>query len=185
GAFCSFMFLIISLTTNQKFVLYLCAVVFGSCLGFIPYNWHKAKTFLGECGSSVIGFSLAGISVIGWWAEQNPVVSLSVPLMILSVPIYDMIYITISRIKNGSVRSFKEWLEYVGKDHLHHRLLKLGFNVPQAVIFILLLTFTAGFYSLLLKYLNVNNITAIFILFHALLIFVLVSIIMYIGREKA
>lgn len=184
GAFCSLMFLVISLTTGQKFVLYLCSVILGSCLGFIPYNWHKAKTFLGECGSSVIGFSLASISVIGWWAEKNPVVSLSVPIMILSVPIYDMIYITISRIRNGLVKNFKEWLEYVGKDHLHHRLLKLGFSVPQSVIFILLITFTAGFYSLLLKYLNVTNITATLILFHALLIFVLISIMMYIGREK-
>lgn len=183
GAFCSLMFLIISLTTQQKFISYLCATILGSCLGFIPYNWHKAKTFLGECGSSVIGFSLAGVSVVGWWAEKNPIISLSIPVMILSVPIYDMIYITISRIRNGLVKNFKEWLEYVGKDHLHHRLLKLGFSMPQAVLFILLLTFTAGYYSILLKYINATSITVIFILFHALLIFVLISIIMYVGAK--
>ncbi len=184
GAFCSLLFLFISLTTGQKFVSYLCAVVLGSCLGFLPYNWHKAKTFLGECGSSVIGFSLAAISVIGWWAEKNPIVSLSVPVLILSVPIYDMIYITISRIKNKRVTSFKQWLEYTGKDHIHHRLLKLGFNVPQAVLFILLTTLCTGFYSIVLKFIPYTDITAGFILLQAVLIFVLLSFIMYVGRER-
>jgi len=105
-------------------------------------------------------------------------------VLILSVPIYDMIYITISRIKNKRVTSFKQWLEYTGKDHIHHRLLKLGFNVPQAVLFILLTTLCTGFYSIVLKFIPYTDITAGFILLQAVLIFVLLSFIMYVGRER-
>lgn len=184
GAFCSGMFLVIALTTGQKHVGYLCATLLGCCLGFLPYNWYKAKTFLGECGATLIGFMLASISVIGWWAEQRPIVSLSVPVLILSVPIYDMVYITLSRIRNGKVKSIKEWLEYTGKDHIHHRLLKLGFTVPQAVGFILLVTLCAGFYALFIKHFSLTDATAILVLFQAFLIFVMLSLMMIVGGKK-
>ncbi len=184
GSFCSFLFLLISLLTNQKYVSYISSALMGACLGVLPYNWHKAKTFLGDCGANFIGFILASISVVGWWAEKNPVVSLSTPVLILGVPIYDMIYITISRIKNKKVRNFKEWIEYVGKDHIHHRLLNLNFSVPSAVGMILLITFCLGLYSIILRYTQATDIIAMIILFQAFLIFVLLSIIMVSGRER-
>jgi UDP-GlcNAc:undecaprenyl-phosphate GlcNAc-1-phosphate transferase len=95
-----------------------------------------------------------------------------------------MIYITISRIKNKKVRNFKEWIEYVGKDHIHHRLLNLNFSVPSAVGMILLITFCLGLYSIILRYTQATDIIAMIILFQAFLIFVLLSIIMISGRER-
>ncbi|MCS7151452.1 MAG: undecaprenyl/decaprenyl-phosphate alpha-N-acetylglucosaminyl 1-phosphate transferase [Endomicrobia bacterium] len=184
GAFCSTIFLVIALTTGQKHLSYLCAVVAGSCLGFLPYNWYKAKTFLGECGATVVGFMLASISVIGWWSEEKPIVSLTVPVLVLSVPIYDMIYITISRIVRGEIRSVKEWLEYTGKDHIHHRLLNLGFPVPYAVVFILLTTLSVGFYSLFIKYFCPNDFTAVLLLVQVSLVFILITIIMITSAKK-
>ncbi|MCX7956851.1 MAG: undecaprenyl/decaprenyl-phosphate alpha-N-acetylglucosaminyl 1-phosphate transferase [Endomicrobia bacterium] len=184
GMLCGIFFLAISLLTSQKNIGFISSCLIGSCLGFLFYNWHPAKIFLGDCGSSLIGFILASISVMGWWAESNPLVSLSVPVLILSVPIYDMVYITISRIKNKQVRNFKEYIEYVGKDHIHHRLLKLGFNVPQAVFFVLLLSITTGFYSLIMKQVFTKDISSIVVLIQASLIFIMISVIMYVGREK-
>jgi len=185
GSFCSFLFLLISLLTNQKYVSYISATLMGACLGVLPYNWHKAKTFLGDCGANFIGFILASISVVGWWAENNPIVSLSTPVLILGVPIYDMIYITISRIKNKKVRNLKEWIEYVGKDHMHHRLLNLNFSVPSSVGIILLITFCLGLYSIILRYTQATDIIAMIVLFQTFLIFVLLSLIMVSGREKS
>jgi len=184
GSFCSFLFLLISLLTNQKYVSYISAALMGACLGVLPYNWHKAKTFLGDCGANFIGFILASISVVGWWAENNPIVSLSTPVLILGVPIYDMIYITISRIRNKKVRNFREWIEYVGKDHIHHRLLNLNFSIPSAVGIVLLITLCLGLYSIILRYTHATDIIAMVVLFQALLIFILLSLIMISGREK-
>ncbi|MCS7230825.1 MAG: MraY family glycosyltransferase [Elusimicrobiota bacterium] len=183
GSFCALLFLVLSLLTGQKHISYLSSSLLGACLGFLPYNWHKAKIFLGDCGASIIGFSLAAISVVGWWAEKNPVVSLSTPVLILSVAIYDMIYITISRIKNKQVKNLKEWIEYVGKDHLHHRLLKLGFSVPQTVGFVVLVSFCIGLYSVIIRYSCVNDFVAFLILFQTFLIFCILSLIMYVGRK--
>ncbi len=184
GSFCSFMFLIISLLTNQKYVSYISATLMGACLGVLPYNWYKAKTFLGDCGANFIGFILASVSVVGWWAEKNPIVSLSTPVLILSIPIYDMIYITISRIKNKKVKNLKEWLEYVGKDHIHHRLLNLNFSVPSAVGIILLITFCLGIYSIILRYSCATDTIAVMILIQTTIIFVILSIIMFSGKER-
>jgi len=183
GFFCSLIFLFLSLLTGQKHVSYLSAVLVGASLGFLPYNWYKAKIFLGDSGAVVIGYILAAISVIGWWAEKNPVVSLSTPVLILGVPIYDMIYITISRIKNKQVRSFKEWIEYVGKDHIHHRLLNLNFSVPSSVGIILLITFCLGLYTIILRYGIFSDVLAIAVLFQASLIFIILSIFMATGRK--
>jgi UDP-GlcNAc:undecaprenyl-phosphate GlcNAc-1-phosphate transferase len=184
GVFCSFTFLFLSLLTGQKYVSYLSAVLLGASLGFLPYNWHKAKIFLGDSGSTVIGFMLASISIIGWWAEKNPIVSLSTPVLILGVPIYDMIYITISRIKNKQVKNFKEWIEYVGKDHIHHRLLNLGFSVPASVGMILLISFCLSLYTILMKFTVFNDKLAVVTLSQAGLIFVILSIFMVAGRRR-
>ena len=104
----------------------------------------KDYMFLGDSGSTFIGFVLASLAVYGGWATNNPAVAISTPLLILGVPIFDIIYITISRIKNGQVRNLKEWIEYVGKDHFHHRLLHLGLTVPTAAAFIILVNIILG-----------------------------------------
>lgn len=184
GSFCSFLFLLISILTHQKYVSYISAALMGACLGVLPYNWHKAKTFLGDCGATFIGFMLAAISVVGWWAEKNPIVSLSTPVLILGVPIYDMIYITISRIQKKKVKSFKEWIEYVGKDHIHHRLLNLNFSISAAVGIILLITLCLGLYSIILRYSQATDPVAIIIIIQTTIIFILLSVIMVSGREK-
>ena len=184
GIFCSFIFLGLSLLTQQQYVSYLSAVLLGTSLGFLPYNWYKAKIFLGDSGSAIVGFMLAAISVIGWWAEKNPVVSLSTPVLILSVPIYDIVYITISRIKNKQVRNLKEWIKYVGKDHIHHRLLNLGFSVPVSVLIILLISFCLSLYTIVIRYAVFTDKIALVILFQSMLIFTILSIFMIVGKKK-
>lgn len=95
GIFCSGIFLVLSVLTGQKFLGYIVATLIGSCLGFLHYNWNPAKIFLGDSGSTLIGFVLAAVSVVGFWAEKNVIIAASTPLLILGVPIYDIIYTTI------------------------------------------------------------------------------------------
>jgi len=181
GIFCSLIFLLISWQTQQNYITYITASLIGSCLGFLPYNWTKAKIFLGDCGATFIGFMLAGISVMGTWAENNPVIALSTPLLILAIPIFDVIYTTISRIKNKSVKNLKQWLEFVGKDHFHHRLLKFGFNIEQTVGFIIFLNLAFGLSALIIR--QTGTFGAIILLIQSVVILLIVVILMLAARE--
>ncbi|MFN3967178.1 MAG: glycosyltransferase family 4 protein, partial [Endomicrobiia bacterium] len=182
GILCSLFFFFIALPTEQKFLAWICIALIGACAGFLPYNWHKAKIFLGDSGATFIGFVLAGIAVIGTWAENNPIVALSTPILVLGVPIFDMIYTTISRIRNKKVKTIKQWLEYVGKDHFHHRLMKLGLNVPKSVGFIILVNLCLGLSALIIR--GTGTLGSILLLFQACGIFTIVVILMLLGRER-
>jgi len=181
GIFCSLIFFLIAWPTEQKFLAYMNISLIGSCAGFLPYNWSKAKIFLGDSGSTLIGFLLAGMAVMGGWAENNSLVALSTPLLILAVPIFDMTYITISRIKNGHVKTLKQWLDYVGKDHLHHRLIKIGLSVPWTVGFIILVNLCFGLASLTIR--ESGSKGSIILLIQSLSILSIVVVLMIVGRE--
>jgi len=61
---------------------------------------------------------------------------LILPILILGVPIFDTTFITITRFADGRIRTFREWLEYAGRDHIHHRLLNIGLSRFDSVIFL-------------------------------------------------
>ena len=88
---------------------------------------------MGDGGSNFLGFIIAVVGIYVSWAYNNPFVSFFAPIIICGILIFDMIYITVSRIKNERVKNLKEWVEYTGKDHLHHRLIDIGFSVRNAV----------------------------------------------------
>lgn len=183
GLVCAALFLLVGWETRQSALALLTAALAGACLGFLPFNWHPAATFLGDGGATVIGFLLASVAVWGSWSEGNPVVSFSTPLLILSIPIFDMIYITFSRIKNDQVRSVREWLEYVGTDHLHHRLLKLGMTQRQAVLFVLALNLALGMSALAIRSPSGQAETG-YLLAQSVLIFGIIATLMLVGRER-
>jgi len=125
GALIAFFLGVVAFQTAQPFIGWVAVAMMGSCVGFLPYNFKikgKATIFLGDAGSTVIGFILACVAVYGDWAEGNPVVALISPLLIFWLLIFDMVHITFDRILTGKVLSFRQWIDYVGKDHLHHRL---------------------------------------------------------------
>lgn len=187
GVVCMTLFFIIGWHLRQTYLAYLTIALTGACVGFLPYNYRflsgkRASIFLGDSGSTVIGFLLASVAVMGSWAVKDPVVSFSTPLLVLGVPIFDMIYTTISRFKNGSVRTIKEWLEFVGKDHFHHRLVTLGLLEKHAVMFILLITFCLGLGAIVIR--QLKGFWAIFLLLQSIIIFFIITILMRLGRQR-
>jgi UDP-GlcNAc:undecaprenyl-phosphate GlcNAc-1-phosphate transferase len=181
----SFFIGVVAFQTYQPFLGWLAVAVMGGCLGFLPSNFRAekpAEIFLGDSGSNFLGFTLAAITVMGEWSEKSLVSSLVTPVLIFSVLIYDMIYITVSRIVTGKVHNIKEWLDYVGKDHLHHRLADLLHSRKKSVLFILLLTFTLGFNALLLR--DSDAISAVILLSQALCILVVITIIEIAGNRN-
>lgn len=180
-AICSLCFFIVAAITHQAYIGFLTIALAGSCLGFLKFNFKPATIFLGDSGSTFLGFTLAGIAVMGGWAEKNPKVALSLPILILSVFIFDLIYITIARSLDGKVRNLKEWIEYTGKDHLHHRLVNLGFMETETVLFIYLIAACLGISGINLK--TIGDLKIYFELLQGLYIFIIVVILMLVGRK--
>ena len=74
---------IAALQTGQRYLMYLSAALVGACLGFLPYNFRpgRARIFLGDGGATFIGFTLAGLAVMGEWADQNSLIALLTPAL--------------------------------------------------------------------------------------------------------
>ena len=176
---------IVSFQTNQPFMGWIAIAVIGSCLGFFPFNFRPKKPaaiFLGDAGSTFLGFILAGLAIKGYWADNRPIVSFATPILIFWILIFDMTYITVERVIAGKVKTLKQWIDYVGTDHLHHRLYALLGDKKKAVLTIFLLSTTLGLSSIALR--NARMIDAIILVFQAFLIAIIVSVIEYAGRMK-
>ena len=185
SAIMAFFMGIVAFQTNQPFMGWIAVAMVGSCLGFLPYNFHfkrPASIFLGDTGSIFLGFTLAALAVKGNWSLHNPIVSFAAPVLIFWILIFDMTYITVERILTGKVKSFKDWIEYVGKDHLHHRLYTLLGDKRKAVLFIYFLCATLGISAIALR--NARPIDGILLISQAFLITVAISILEYSGRQR-
>ena len=183
GAIIAFFLGVTAFQTYQPFLGWIAAAMMGACIGFLPFNFRKngtAMIFLGDAGSTTIGFVLACVAVYGGWSN-NPIVALASPILIFWVLIFDMVHITIDRIVTGRVHNFQEWVDYVGKDHLHHRLAYVLGSTQKSVIFIFLLKFCLGAGAIALR--NARIIDAILLLSQAAIMVVLITILERRGRR--
>lgn len=177
----AFFFALILRGTGQHGVSAIAVILGASCLGFLPHNLRKIKMFMGDAGSTFIGFMIAGIAIMGNWAEDN-VVRISIPLLILGVPIFDMTFTTVMRIRDGKIRTIVEWMKYTGRDHFHHYLADLGFSPRGVVVFIWTITAAFGLSAVM-----VTNDTAwegVLTVLQALIIFGMIGTLMVAGRRR-
>jgi len=175
---------VVALDTSQPGLAWLAVAMIGACLGFLPFNFRfnkEALVFLGDGGSTFIGFTLACLAVKGNWADNNPIVSFSNPLLIFGVLIYDMIHITVERMVTGKVASVKQWIDYVGKDHLHHRLERVLGGRQASVAMIWVLTICLGLAAIVLR--RAGTAEAIMLLAQAALILIMITILEHQGRR--
>ncbi|MGM0830671.1 MAG: glycosyltransferase family 4 protein [Bacillota bacterium] len=113
---------------GDVFVMSLALILIVSTLGFLYFNFHPAKIFMGDTGALFLGYMIAVLSMLGF--KNVTMISLIVPLIILGVPISDTFFAIIRRIVNKSPLSAPD------KSHLHHCLLRIGFTHKQTVIII-------------------------------------------------
>jgi UDP-GlcNAc:undecaprenyl-phosphate GlcNAc-1-phosphate transferase len=185
GAVAALFFAIAALQTGQRYVMFLAAPLVGACLGFLPYNFRpgrQASIFLGDAGASFIGFTLAGLAVMGEWAQNDPVVALLTPILILAVPLFDIAYVGVMRIATGKVHSLGEWLAYTGKDHIHHRFEALGLNRVESVLLVVAIAATLGLSALLLKFATPPE--AALLLVQATCILTIIAVLEGVGRGR-
>ena len=118
----------------------------GALVGFLPYNFAPAKTFIGDTGSNFLGFALAVISILGS-AKTYTAVVIVLPLIVLGLPIFDTLMAIIRRIIKG--KSIKAVFK-ADKGHLHHRLLARGYSQKQAVILLYGISAILGIFAVIL-----------------------------------
>ena len=101
--------------------------VAGGCIGFLPYNFSPAKTFMGDGGALYLGYMIAVLSVISP-LKQATVVGALVPMLTLAVPIFDTVFAMLRRILNH------ESIMSADRGHLHHHLMAAGFGQRRSVL---------------------------------------------------
>ncbi|MGI6286440.1 putative undecaprenyl-phosphate N-acetylglucosaminyl 1-phosphate transferase [Moorella humiferrea] len=122
----------------------------ASVLGFLPFNFHPARTFMGDCGSMFLGFNLASLAVIGL-TKSATVISLFIPVVILGLPILDTFLAIVRRLYNHRPIFAPD------KGHLHHCLLAQGLTQRQAVAVIYLVNACLGASAVLLTRLTTDQ----------------------------
>lgn len=125
-----------TLRLGQWTVALLPLALAGVCAGFLPYNFHPARIFMGDIGAMTLGYLLAVSAIIGG-------AKLATALLVLGVPLMDMAWLIAWRILHGRSAAT------AGRDHLHHRLINLGFNQRQVVVFYYVLSIAFGSIALL------------------------------------
>lgn len=157
---------LVSFQTNQPQLGWFALAMLGACLGFLPYNFRAqapALIFLGDAGSTFMGFTLACLGIRGDWSAESQLVSVFTPILLFGVLIFDMLHTTIARIYTGKVRSFHEWVDYVGRDHIHHRLHQLFQCRKKAVLFILAICGCLGISAVIMRHVDVFHATLLVI----------------------
>ncbi len=179
SAIAATMYLLVSIQTNQYFWGLLSISLIGSLIGYLVFNRHPAKIFMGDSGSFFLGFTLATIGVMGGWSE-NPIKAAIVPIAVLSLPIFDLVFVIATRRFDGTTESIKDAIVYCGKDHIGHRLVGLGFTIRQSVRFIYLIAASIAFAALALRHASTIEAGLIF----TQMVFIYIIIIVFMSKRQ-
>lgn len=144
---------------GQVFVGGLALVLVGALLGFLVFNFPPAKIFMGDAGSLVIGFFVAILTLRTTYyreAESGRWYAVLMPLLVMAVPLYDFISVTLLRMAQGKS-------PFVGDtQHFSHRLKKRGLTDTQTVLTLYLATLCTGLGATFLNQVNPGGAILIF-----------------------
>ena len=135
--------IVIALLVQEINIAMILVALFGACLGFIPYNMNPAKIFMGDTGSTFLGYILATLSITGLF-KMYAIISFAVPFLILGLPIFDICFAFLRRIAHGQSPMQAD------RGHVHHRLIDMGFTQKQAVAIAYMLTAILGLAAVVL-----------------------------------
>ena len=143
---CLSLLIIFSLNGSPIIAIVLITALAGAIVGFLPFNFSPAKTFIGDTGSNFMGFSLSIIAILGV-AKTYTAIVLIAPIIVLALPIFDTLFAIVRRIVKG--KSIKAVLK-PDKGHLHHRLMQKGYTQKQAVLIMYGITAILGMFAIIL-----------------------------------
>ena len=143
---CLSLLMIFSLNGSPLISIILITALGGALVGFLPFNFNPARTFMGDTGSNFLGFCLSIISILGI-AKTYTAIVIVAPLIVLALPVFDTIFAIFRRmIKAKSIKAIMK----PDANHLHHKMLKKGFTQKQAVLIMYGLSATFGMFAIIL-----------------------------------
>lgn len=143
---CISLLIIFCLNGSPLIAIILITALIGALVGFLPFNFAPAKTFIGDTGSNFLGFMLAVISILGI-AKTYTLAVIILPVIVLGLPIFDVVWAIIRRIIKG--KSLKAVFK-ADKGHLHHKLVAKGFSQKQAVLILYGISAAFGMFAVIL-----------------------------------
>ena len=154
---------------NQTTTAFLALIFAAACFGFLKYNWHPAKMFLGEGGSTLTGFMIGALAVISG-------AKIATALLVLGIPILDAAWVIFQRIWHRSS-------PFTGDNkHLHFRLLDIGMSQRQAVLFLWLLSAVFGGIAVFLQ--SAGKLVALGSLVLVMIVVIITIASRYKGKNK-
>ena len=148
--------LVIALAMAEPEVAILMAALAGGCLGFLPYNLNPAKIFMGDTGSTFLGYVLGVVSIQGLF-KYYMLISFVVPFLLLGLPIFDTCFAFIRRIAHGQSPM------HADRSHIHHRLIDMGLSQKQAVAVLYVIAAILGLSAVVLT--TLSPVRAMLLLF--------------------
>ena len=119
---------VMAMIMGNGIVIAMAAILAAATIGFLFFNFHPAKIFMGDTGALFLGFMISVLALLGF--KNVTVISFVIPVIMLGVPISDTFFAIVRRKRSG-----KKWSD-PDKSHLHHRLLDIGFSHRQTVLLI-------------------------------------------------
>ncbi len=157
--------------SGQVFIGSLTLIFIGTLLGFLVFNFPPAKIFMGDAGSLVVGFFVAILTVRTTYyheAQSGSWYPVFMPLLVMAVPLYDFISVTLLRISQGKS-------PFIGDtQHFSHRLKRRGLTDTQTVLTLYLATLCTGLGAIFLY--QVNLAGAILIIIQTVMVLSIVAI---------
>ena len=142
---CISLLIIFSLNDSPLLSIILITALAGALVGFLPYNFNPAKTFIGDTGSNFLGYCLSIISIIGI-AKTYTAIVIVAPIIVLALPIFDTLFAIVRRMVKG--HSLKAIVQ-PDANHLHHKMLKAGFTQKQSVLILYGITAILGIFVII------------------------------------
>ena len=143
---CLSLLIIFSLNGSPLISIILITALGGALVGFLPYNFNPARTFMGDTGSNFLGYCLAIISILGI-AKTYTAIVIVAPLIVLALPVFDTLFAIVRRVIKA--RSLKAIVK-PDANHLHHKMLKKGFTQKQTVLILYGISATFGMFAIVL-----------------------------------
>ena len=128
-AICAAALFVLSFSRGGMDAAIMAAALVGVCGGFLFFNFHPAKAFLGDSGSLLLGFSLGIVSLFGV-VRATALISLLIPVVIAGIPVIDTFTSIVRRMRSGKP------IFAADKEHVHHRFINLGFSQRITVLII-------------------------------------------------
>jgi len=180
AAICAAALLAVVAQTGQWFVAAWLCVFLGAMLGYLPYNFPPASTFMGDGGSLVIGYTVGVLTCLTTYVPAGSEISLSrlmIPLVLLAVPLYDMGSVVLLRLKE------RHSVFAADRRHFSHRLVRRGMSPRAAVLTIYLCTAGTALAACLLP--HTDNAGAIFIAGQTVLILAIIAVLEWPGSAPS